>query len=113
MKLKLALLVPLLALGGCAANTYCEGQQDYQTARSVPAAQPAGALRIPESEGALRIPPPPDNAVPYGEAYLDEDGDEAVRCLDKPPEMPPPVEPKPLPEEQKPVEPAPADNKPG
>ena len=96
MKLKIALLVPVLALGGCAASTYCEGEQDYQKARSVPAPQSAAVLQIPQSESALRIPPQPDNAIPYGEEYVDEDGDESVRCLDKPPEMP---APKPLPEE--------------
>jgi hypothetical protein len=103
MKLKIVLLVPAMALGGCAASTYCEGEQDYQTARSVPAPQSAAALQIPQSESALRIPPQPENSVPYGEEYVDEDGDESVRCLDKPPEMP---APKPLPEE-KPVPEAP------
>lgn len=107
MKLKLVVLVPVLALGGCAGSSYCEGQQHYQTARSVPVPQSAGALQIPQSESALRIPPAPENAVPYGEQLLDEDGDEVVRCLDKPPDMPPPVEPKPLPEET-PAAPAPA-----
>lgn len=108
MKLKIAVLACVVGLGGCAASSYCEGQQDYQAARSVPAPQSAGALQIPQPESALRIPPPPANAVPYGEEYQDEDGDEAIRCLDKPPAMPPVVEPKPLPEEQKPAEPAPA-----
>jgi hypothetical protein len=112
MKLKLALLVPVLALGGCAASSYCEGEQDYQVARSVPAPQSAEALRIPQSESALRIPPPPENSVPYGEEVQDEDGDIAIRCLDKPPDMPAPVEPKPLPDE-KPAAPAPADDAPG
>ena len=108
MKLKIALLVPVMALAGCAASTYCEGEQDYQRARSVPAPQSAAVLQIPQSESALRIPPPPENSVPYGEEYVDEDGDEVVRCLDKPPEMP---APKPLPDD-KPAEPAPVEQKP-
>ena len=67
MKLKIVSLVPVLALAGCAASTYCEGEQHYQTARSLPAPQAAGTLHIPESGQALRIPPPPENSVPYGE----------------------------------------------
>ena len=108
MKLKLVALAPVLALAGCAGSSYCEGEQGYQTARSVPAPQSTGTLQIPQSESALRIPPPPENAVPYGEEYQDADGDEVIRCLDKPPDMPPPVEPKPLPEET-PAEPQPAE----
>jgi hypothetical protein len=108
MKLKLVVLASALALGGCAGSSYCEGEQGYQTARSVPAPQSSGTLQIPQSESALRIPPPPENAVPYGEEYQDTDGDESIRCLDKPPDMPPPVEPKPLPEEM-PAEPKPAE----
>jgi hypothetical protein len=89
MKLKFAVLVPLATLAGCAASSYCEGQLDYQTARSVPVPQAVQELRIPESENALRIPPPPENEVPYGDTVSREDGDEVVVCLDKPPDMPP------------------------
>jgi uncharacterized lipoprotein len=89
MRLKLALLVPVLGLAGCAAGSYCEGQQDYQRARSVPAVKPAEGLKVPDSGRALRIPPAPARAVPYGEVVKDEDGDAVVRCLDKPPELPP------------------------
>ena len=110
MKLRLALLIPLLALGGCAAGSYCEGQQDYQRARSLPPLQPADGTQVPESEGALRIPPPPANSVPYGEVVRDEEGDEVVRCLDKPPEMPPLP---PLPPEPAAPAPAPAPEKGG
>lgn len=109
MKLKPLLLASVLVLGGCAGSSYCEGEQGYQTARSVPAPQSSGTLQIPVSESALRIPPPPENAVPYGEEYQDEDGDEAIRCLDRPPAMPPPVEPKPLPTEPAPAAPPPAE----
>jgi hypothetical protein len=93
MKARLALLLPILALGGCAVASYCEGVQDYQRARSLPPVQPTDGLRVPESETALRIPPPPANPVPYGRIEKDEDGDDVVRCLDKPPALPPLVLP--------------------
>ena len=98
---KILTLIPLLALGGCAASSYCEGEQTYQTAPSVPTLQPADGLQVRDSASALKIPPAPENAVAYGEVYRDADGDEAMRCLDKPPDLPPPVEPKP--EEKKPA----------
>jgi hypothetical protein len=89
MRLKLALLVPVLGLAGCAATSYCDGQQDYQRARSVPALKPAEGLKVPASGTALRIPPAPANPVPYGEVQKDAEGANVVRCLDKPPELPP------------------------
>ena len=95
------LLLPALALAGCAVSSYCEGEQDYQKAASYPALRPVEGVKLPESQAALRSPPPPANAVAFGERYTDEDGDEAVRCLDKPPVMPPPAVPRP-------AEPAPA-----
>jgi len=100
--LRVLTLFPLLVLGACAASTYCEGEQRYQTAQSVPAMQPADGLQIKESATALDIPPAPANAIPYGEAYKDADGDDAIRCLDRPPDMPAPVAPKP---EAMPVQP--------
>lgn len=81
-------LAPAL-LAGCAASSYCTGEQKYQKARSVPALQGVEGVTLPDSATALKIPPPPERAVAYGEVYTDEDGDEAVRCLDKPPAMPP------------------------
>jgi len=101
---RLSALIPLLLLGGCAAGAYCEGEQDYEGAQSVPVVQPTGDLRVKDSASALKIPPAPANAVPYGEPYKDEDGDTATRCLDRPPDMPPLAEPK---AEDKPVEPKP------
>jgi hypothetical protein len=89
------LLLPALALSGCALSTYCEGEQRYQAAESYPPLQGVEGVKVPESQAALRIPPPPPNAVAYGETYKDEDGDDAVRCLDKPPAMPEPPAPKP------------------
>jgi hypothetical protein len=107
---RILLLVPAFALGACAANTYCEGQQTYQKAKTVPPLQGVEGLKLPQSASALKIPPPPANTVPYGERVKDADGDDMVACLDKPPAMPPPVEPKP--EELKPQEPKPEEVKP-
>ena len=89
MMKKIVPLFSVLALAGCATGSYCEGQQDYQRAKSVPVLQPAGGLKVPESDTALRIPPPPAKAVPFGEPGKDEDGDDITLCLDKPPELPP------------------------
>lgn len=102
---KLLILLPALALGGCAASSYCEGEQDYEGARSVSVLQPAEGLRLQESSSALKIPPAPANAVPYGETYADADGDDAVRCLDRPPDLHLTVHPK---AEAEPPQPAPA-----
>jgi hypothetical protein len=83
-------LVVTVFLGACASNSYCEGEQGYETAPSVPELKPVDGMVLPQSGSALRVPPPPANPVPYGEPVKDADGDDAVRCLDRPPEMPPP-----------------------
>lgn len=101
MKARWVFLAPVLALAACAGGSYCEGKQDYQRARSIPAVQPAEGLRLPESDATLRIPPPAKNAVPYAETTTDEDGDEKVTCLDKPPQLPPLAEPKDAPAPEK------------
>jgi hypothetical protein len=89
-----AAMAAALALSGCALSSYCEGEMDYQRAPSVPPLHTAEGLQLPESGSALRIPPPPANPVPYGEKYKDADGDDAVRCLDRPPELARPAEPE-------------------
>ena len=83
-----------LLLGGCAAGSYCEGEQDYEDAASVPAIQSADGLQIKESSTALKIPPAPEAKVPYGEKVVDAKGKEGMRCLDQPPDLVLP-EPKP------------------
>lgn len=96
--MRIVFLLPLLGLGGCAVSSYCEGEQDYQEAASLPTLQSADGLQVRDSSTALRIPPPPANSVPYGETVKDEDGDDTVRCLDRPPDLPPvatPAEPAP------------------
>jgi hypothetical protein len=95
---RLLVVLPLLALGACSTSSYCEDQPDYELATSVPALKGDDKLQLPQSEAALKIPPRPENVVAYGEPYKDEEGDDEVRCLDKPPEMPK------LPEAPKPAE---------
>lgn len=92
---RIPMLLPALALAGCAAGGYCEGEQDYERAEIYPPLQTVDGVKLPESQAALRIPPAPATAVAFGERYTDEDGDEAVRCLDKPPAMPVPAAPTP------------------
>ena len=84
-----------LLLGGCAVSSYCEGEQDYESAASVPVIQPSEGLQIKESTTALKIPPAPATPVPYGERVVDAKGKEIVRCLDQPPALALP-EPKPV-----------------
>ena len=80
-------LAPVL-LAGCAANSYCLGEQAYQAAPSAPTLKTVEGVKLPDSASALTIPPAPPSAAPYGRTYTDEDGDEKVACLDKPPAMP-------------------------
>jgi hypothetical protein len=107
------LLLPALALGGCAVNSYCEGEQDYMEAKSLAPLQSADGAKVPESASALRIPPPPANPVPFGQTVKDEDGDDAVSCLDKPPEMAALPAAKATPPAEQPASPPPAAEPPG
>lgn len=75
-----------LLLGGCAANHYCLADQKYQHAENRPPLTPVVGLSLPDSATALRIPPPPVAAVPFG---VRNEAGEGV-CLDKPPPMPAP-----------------------
>ena len=81
---RVIVLAAAAALAGCAANSYCKGEQSYQKAPSVPPLKAADGLKLPESASALKIPPPAVNPVAFGETAKDEDGDEVIRCLDKP-----------------------------
>jgi hypothetical protein len=107
------LLLPALALGGCAVNSYCEGEQKYMAAKSLAPLQSPEGARVPESASALKIPPPPANPVPFGQTVKDEDGDDAIACLDKPPEMAALPAPKPTPAAEQPASPPPAAEPPG
>lgn len=77
------LLVPVLFLGACASNEYCMKPQDYQAAADLPPLKSAGALRVPETPSALHVPPPPENAVPFG--VRNAEGKPV--CLDQPPHL--------------------------
>jgi hypothetical protein len=103
-------LFACLLLAGCAGNR-CLGDPPYAHAQSVPPLKPVEGIKLPESTAALKIPPPPANAVPFGQKVKDEKGEEVVQCLDRPPPMPKPVEEKPAEEkpatESKPVEKSP------
>jgi hypothetical protein len=99
--LKLLALFSVFTVAGCAPAVYCEGELTYQNAASIPVVQPTEGLQPRESASALKIPPAPATTVPYGETVVDAEGDERVRCLDRPPELParsfapePKVEPK-------------------
>jgi len=82
------LIVPAAALlSACSATSHCKGKLDYQEAPSVPPLAGVEALKLPESPSALRIPPPPEQPVAFGEKYQNEKGKERYRCLDVPPRM--------------------------
>ena len=87
-------LAAVLGSSGCAVSSYCKGVQSYQKTQSVAPLNPVDGLKLPESSTVLKIPAAPEKSVAYGETYKDEKGDEHIRCLDTPPEMPPPLEPK-------------------
>ena len=79
------------ALAACATgNQYCLGDQPYTHAPSVAAIQPVEGLKVPQSGSTLKIPPPPANAVPFGQEVTNAKGKKVVECLDQPPPLPPP-----------------------
>lgn len=83
MKKQLGALVATAALAllsACASNEYCLKPQKYQGAANLPELRPVDGLQIPESASALRVPPEPENVVPFGE--IDENG--KAMCLDHP-----------------------------
>ena len=85
-------LVPVIAailLSGCGATKYCLQEQDYQKSEVVPDLKPAEGLVLPQSAGALRMPPEPPNRTPFGTKAADGGG----ICLDQPPRVAP-VKPK-------------------
>lgn len=75
-------------LGGCATSRQCLGVQPYQQARTLPVPpQVEGGPQVAAS-GALRIPPPVANPVPFGQEVKDENGKLRAVCLDAPPRLP-------------------------
>lgn len=112
--IRIAMLAAAALLGGCAANSYCLEDLDYQQAKSVPPIRGTDGLQIPESPGALRVPPAAPDSEPYGKKVKDEKGNEKIVCLDRPPPMPPlaplpePATPAPSPAPPAPAEAAPS-----
>lgn len=80
----------ILLLSGCAAGGHCVGTFPYQEARLAPQLQPVDGIQVPESSAALRVPPPPEQVVPYA-SYTEDParpGRPRVSCLDVPPRLP-------------------------
>ena len=105
---KTLLLVPACVLAACASNSYCDGVQDYQKAKTLPPLAGVEGLKLPESPSALKIPPASPNPVGYGTHVKDEKGKDVLQCLDKPPAMPSPKPEAPKADEKKPDEKKPA-----
>ena len=89
MKPRIALIAAAALLAGCSANRHCVGDFPYQRAATLAEPAPVEGLSMPESVSALRIPPPPEQAVPYAREMPDPDDPGATRisCLDVPPPM--------------------------
>ena len=100
--MRFSVLLVLAGLSGCATSSYCTDELEYQEAKSVPPITGAEGLALPDSPSALRIPPPPESPVAFGEIYKDAEGDERAHCLDTPPpiSLPPPA-PQPVEEKTK------------
>ncbi len=83
-------LVAATALSACASGSRrCSKPQSYAEEQTLatPAAVPG--LTIPDSPSALRIPPPPAQAVAFGEKVDDPQnpGKKTYECLDQPPPL--------------------------
>lgn len=91
------LLIGGALLAGCSNTRRCEGEQPYQRAETLPAPAAVPGLTIPDSPSALRIPPPPPGAVPYGRKVEDGKSGTRYECLDTPPRLPPEPAPAPAP----------------
>ncbi|MEK6806812.1 MAG: hypothetical protein AABY95_09230 [Pseudomonadota bacterium] len=78
----LLLLLSVLELAACASNAHCRRPQSYQSAGDRPPLTGVDGLELKESAGALRIPPPVENPVAFGQ----QSGD-TWSCLDLPPKL--------------------------
>lgn len=81
----LLLAAATVLLSACGATKYCLSEQEYQKATLVSDLKPAEGLILPQSAGALRMPPKPADPVPFGVEAQDGTG----ICLDQPPRMTP------------------------
>jgi len=87
LRIAVPVLLSALVLGGCASNRYCLEKQGYEDAGSIPPLKSADGLQIPQSAGALVVPPPPAQRVPFGHEEKTAKGAGKVECLDRPPPM--------------------------
>lgn len=83
-KVSFALLAGLttLQLAACGTTAHCRRPEEYQAAQDRAPLIGADGLKLPESAGALRIPPPVENPVAFGES-----SGESWSCLDIPPKL--------------------------
>jgi len=80
----------LLLLSACGGvSRHCVGELDYQTAQTLPPPGQVDNLTVPESPSALRIPPPPQDPVPFAREVADPENPAKTRvdCLDIPPPL--------------------------
>ena len=79
-------LAAVASLSACATNTQCNASSDYRNATSVEPIKGIGAISVPESPSALRIPPATRqeaSAATPAPAKVNR----RTSCLDFPPEM--------------------------
>lgn len=90
----------VLLLSACGGiSRHCEGEFEYQQATTLPPPGDVEGLHMPESPSALRIPPAPENPVPFARKVSNPEkvGETRTECLDIPPRIkvePPPPEPE-------------------
>jgi len=86
MNRRALLLIALAAvLSGCASGPRCISDENYRDAATLAPPPATGNLKLPESAGALRIPPAPATPSTPGPG---------LDCLDSPPRLAEePVEP--------------------
>ena len=82
-----ASLLAVMAMSGCATNRYCQGEQPYQEAGSLPVLKDAKGVEIPKSTAAMEIPEGSRSSGGFGESYVDKKGKTRDSCLDTPPRL--------------------------
>ena len=90
MKLRLSVLGLALMLGACGGvSRHCVGEYPYQSAETLPTPTNIEGLELRDSAAAMRIPPAPENPVPFARQVADPANPDnpRVECLDLPPRM--------------------------